>query len=170
MEYDVERASIYMLMKFCVYMGEIIKNNKFYFNGLELNISANNRYSFLEQIYFKNLFNVSAFLNETKGEISNINYKNILKQAKKGDFVFLDPPYLDEYTHTYNINQKLDIGFIKQLKNEIEKLDNKGVKWIMTYADTKDIQKLFKQYNINKYPVYRRYQDKYTYELLVKNF
>jgi site-specific DNA-adenine methylase len=46
LSYDVVRASIYMLMKYCVYMGNLFVNNKFYFNGLDLNISVNNKFFF----------------------------------------------------------------------------------------------------------------------------
>jgi site-specific DNA-adenine methylase len=151
-------------------MGEIIRNNRFYFNGLDLNIYVKNRYSFLENKYFINLRAVNEFLNKNNGKIMNTDYKNILKTAKQGDFVFLDPPYVDDYTHMYNIDQKLDIDFITDLYKEIQKLDNKGVKWIMTQADTKQVKNIFKDYTIIEYPVYRRYQDKYTYELLIKNF
>jgi site-specific DNA-adenine methylase len=170
MKYDINRACMYLLMKFCSYMGEIIRNNRFYFNGLDLNIYVNNRYSFLENKYFINLKAVNEFLNKNNGKIMNTDYKNILKTAKKGDFVFLDPPYIDDYTHRYNIDQKLDIDFITDLYKEMKKLDNKGVKWVMTQADTKQVKGIFKDYTIIEYPVYRRYQDKYTYELLIKNF
>lgn len=170
MKYDLDRASLYMIMKYCVYMGELIRNGRFYFNGLDLNIYTKNQYSFLGNKYFENLKKVNIFLNKSKGKIMSTDYKNILKQAKRGDFVFLDPPYVDDYIYEYNIDQKLDIGFIKQLRNEMDKLDNKGVKWIMTYADTKDIRKIFKEYYITEYPVFRRIQNKYTSELLIKNF
>jgi len=171
MDYDIERASIYTLMKFCSYMGEIIINNKFYFKGLEQNIYNKNKYSFLSQNYFDNLKNVSKFLNETTGEILNTDYKNILKKAKKGDFIFLDPPYIEEkYTHIYNIDQKIDINFMEDMNKELQKLDRKDVKWIMTQADTKEIRKIFKKYEIIEYPVYRRYLNKYVNELIIKNF
>jgi len=170
MDYNIERASIYTLMKFCSYMGEIIINNKFYFKGLEQNIYNNNRYSFLTPNYYNNLENVNMFLNDTYGQIFNTDYKNILKKAKKGDFIFLDPPYIDNYTHMYNINQKIDINFIEELQKELKKLDNKDVKWLMTQADTKNIRKIFKDYEIIEYPVYRIYSNKHVNELIIKNF
>ena len=170
MKYNIERATMYTLMKFCSYMGEIIINNKFYFKGLEQNIYNNNRYSFLKQSYFDNLQSVSTFLNDTDGQIFNTDYKNILRKAKRGDFIFLDPPYIDNYTHMYNIDQKIDINFIEDLRNELEKLDNKDVKWLMTQADTKDIRKIFKNYEIIEYPVYRIYLNKHVTELIIKNY
>lgn len=170
MNYNIERAIIYTLMKFCSYMGEIIINNKFYFKGLEQNIYNNNRYSFLTRSYFNNLKNINIFLNETNGRIFNTDYKKILRKAKKGDFIFLDPPYIDNYTHMYNVDQKIDLNFIEDLKTECMILDNKDIKWLMTQADTKVIRKMFKDYEIIEYPVYRRYLNKYINELIIKNY
>lgn len=41
-DYDYKRGSLFLLMKFCSYMGDILKNNKFMFNGLDLNIDSKN--------------------------------------------------------------------------------------------------------------------------------
>ena len=38
---------------------------------------------------------------------------------------------------------------------QVKKLDDRGVKWIMTQADTKTIRSIFKGYKIVKFPVYR---------------
>ena len=174
MNYDIERASMYLLMKYCSYMGVIIKNNKFYFNGLELNIITGNRYSFLTNKYYNNLINIYNFLNNSNGLILNKNYKNILNKAKKGDFIFLDPPYIDEddydYLLKYNINEKIGLDFIIDLGKELKKLDNKGIKWIMTQSDTKDVKRIFKDYDIISYKVFRGYRKNYVNELRIKNF
>jgi len=72
MSYDINRASVYMLMKYCVYMGNIIINNKFYFKGLDLNISINNDYPFLKKDNYDNIKTVSEFLNNSSyGKIYN---------------------------------------------------------------------------------------------------
>lgn len=61
-------------------------------------------------------------------EFNNCDYRILLSKAKKGDFVFLDPPYggtKDRYTRE---NFCLDSFFA-----ELEKLNDKGVKWILTF-------------------------------------
>jgi DNA adenine methylase len=111
-------------------------------------------------------------LNYTKGLILNKDYKEILKKTKKGDFVFLDPPYVEDHDYRFNYNkdEKLNNKFIYELYKEIKKLDNKGVKWMMTQADTKEIKDIFKDYNIKKFKVYRHITKSYVYELILMNY
>jgi DNA adenine methylase len=172
MPYDIKRASVYMLMKHCSYMGYIIINNEFKFNGLELSIYTRNRYFFLEQNNYNNLISVSKFLNESSGRILNQDYTKILDKAKQGDFVFLDPPYIEDHDYIFNYNkhEKLDSSFIKTLYKQVKNLDARGVKWMMTQSDTKEIKYIFKEYTIKKFNVYRPGSNTYVNELLIMNY
>jgi DNA adenine methylase len=172
MPYDINRASMYLLMKFCEYMGDIIFNNKFYFNGLDMNIYIRNYYPFLKQTYYDNILKVSQFLNNSKGNIFNKNYETILNKAKKGDFIFLDPPYIEErnYTFNYNKDEILDESFINNLYHQVKKLDERGIKWLMTQADTQQIKNIFKEYTIKTFQVYRMCSRTYVNELLIMNY
>lgn len=87
MKYTSKRATTFLLMKYCAF-SDIVKNNKFYFSGLDIYIYKKNCYSFLNKLFFENIHNISKFLNS--GKIYNKSYEEILKKAKKGDFVFLD--------------------------------------------------------------------------------
>lgn len=172
MSYDVGRASMFMLMKYCVYMGILIFKNQFRFHNLDMNIYINNKYHFLNSINYNNLFNVSSYLKSGKGYFYNKDYKIILNKTKEGDFVFLDPPYLEEhnYQFNYNKNEKVNDEFIIELYKELTKLDKKKVKWLMTQADTKEIKNVFKEYTIKKFKVYRNSKKKYINELIIKNY
>lgn len=120
-----------------------------------------------------NINMVSNYLRTSKGKITNDDYRKCLLAAKKNDFVFLDPPYIEDhkYDFKYNINENnLSKGFVLELAEEVKKLDRKGVKWMMTQADTKYVRELFKEYNIMKYPVYRRQSNSHKYELMIKNY
>lgn len=176
---DIKRASNYLLMTYCCFNGSIIKNNKFLFGGLDYNIYLRDSYPFLEQKYYDNLSAINNFLNtskttvtNTKGKIYNKSYEIILDKAKEGDFVFLDPPYIQEHNYGFNYNQNeiLDESFIQGLYNEVRKLDKKGVKWLMTQADTKEIRNLFKDYKINHFRVYRMGMKRYVNELVITNY
>ena len=145
MPYNITRATIFMLMKFCVYMGNIIIKNKFYFMGLDLHISIQNRCFFLEKNNYNNLNKVAEYLNSSNGLILNKDYKEVLNKVKKDDFVFLDPPYVEDHDYGFNYNsgEKLDNKFIMELYKEVKKLDKKKVKWMMTQAETKEIKNIF---------------------------
>jgi DNA adenine methylase len=172
MNYTFDRAKLYMLLKDIAYMGNIIVKNRFYFPNLDLNITVNNSYPFLKEQKFNNIRNVSDFLNETKGKILNKDYKQVLKLAKKGDFVFLDPPYLENlnYQFNYNKNEVIDTHFIETLQKEVKKLDKKGVKWMMTQANTPFIRSIFKKYIIKTFKVYRITKKGYTNEAIIMNY
>ena len=111
--YDYNRAAIFMLMKFCGYNGHIFVNNKFLFGSLDMNIYINDRFFFLEEPMSRNIFEVSKYLNNTDCSIYNKDYKTILSKAKKGDFVFMDPPYVESHNYQFNYNkdEKLDINY-----------------------------------------------------------
>lgn len=172
MPYKLERAAIYLLMKFCSFTGDIIYNNKFYFPSLDMNIYVHKRYFFLEQIKVNNINQVSKFLNTKSGKIFNKSYEKILDKAKEGDFVFLDPPYIEAHNYRFNYNKDevLDKTFIEKLYLEVKKLDKKNVQWLMTQADTEQIKDIFKEYTIKTFQVYRMGSKSYVNELLIMNY
>lgn len=165
--------SVQMLcMIYCAFMGIIFINGRFRFQGLENRIYSDDKYYFLTENYFSRIQEISRFLNESNVRIYNTDYKNVLKSAKKNDFVFLDPPYIYDYDvgFNYNQNEELNLQFLHDLFKECKKLDKKKVKWLMTQADTLTIRKIFKDYSIIKYPVYRSIKKEYTSELIIKNY
>jgi DNA adenine methylase len=172
MPYDIKRASVYLLMKFCSYMGNIIIKNNLYFKSLDLPIIINNRYFFLEENNYNNILEVSHFLNNSKGKIFNKSYEIILDKAKSGDFVFLDPPYIESHNYEFNYNKDevLDEKFLSNLYKQVKKLDKRNIKWLMTQADTKQIKNIFKEYTIKKFKVYRRVSKIYVNELIIMNY
>jgi DNA adenine methylase len=170
--YDVSRASFYLLMLYCSYASNLIINGRFYFQGLDLAIYTRNYYPFLKDAYYNNLQHVSTFLNKTHGHIYNKSYEHILKKAKKNDFVFLDPPYIEDhnYQFNYNKNELLNPSFLKKLYNQVQQLDKKGVCWLMTQANTPEVKHMFNKYTIKKIKVYRPYRNSYVDELVIMNY
>jgi DNA adenine methylase len=115
---------------------------------------------------------VSEYLRTSKGRIYNKDYKDILKRAKPGDFCFIDPPYIEKHSYdfNYNLDEKLDDAFLLDLRAELDELNRRGVKWIMTQANTKEIKTLFKDYKVSSFRVYRNKAKLYKKELIIKNF
>lgn len=172
LQYNIERSAIYMLMTNCNYTGNLIINDKFYFVGLNMHITKRDKYYFLTDKYYDNLRHISNYMKNTNGKIFNSDYKMILKKAKRNDFVFLDPPYVEQHNYgfNYNKNEKLDKEFIEELYKQVKELDKRGVKWLMTQADTQEIKTIFKEYNIKEYSVYRAISKKYKKELIIMNY
>ncbi len=170
MKFDSKRAIVYLLMLYCGYSSSLIINNKFYFTSLSIDI-INNDYSFLTDKYIANLLEINKYLN-TKGKIYNWSYEKVLEKAKSGDFVFLDPPYIEnhDYSFKYNKEEVLNDTFLENLVKECKKLDIKEVKWLMTQSDTKEVRKLFKEYRIRSFKVFRHFRKKYVKELVITNY
>ena len=186
--YETKRATQFVLMKFCSFMGNIIVRGKFKYLGLETHLYEKDKpVYFFSTKYMKLLKDAHAFLNSSNGKIYNKDYKFILSKAKPGDFVFLDPPYIEEhdYQFNYNVGESLNNDFLYELLEQVKMLDKKDVKWIMTQADTVDVRKCFKQYDIipfpvtlrpvknvtslyreNMYPIDRRHQAQHIYYIL----
>jgi DNA adenine methylase len=118
------------------------------------------------------ILEVSHFLNNSKGKIFNKSYEIILDKAKSGDFVFLDPPYIESHNYEFNYNKDevLDEKFLSNLYKQVKKLDKRNIKWLMTQADTKQIKNIFKEYTIKKFKVYRMASKSYVNELIIMNY
>jgi len=92
---------------------------------------------------------VNKYLNSSDVTILNLDFEEAVSTAKKGDFVYFDPPY-DPISDTssftgYDIN-----GFNKneqkRLKDTFEGLTNKGVKCMLSNSKTPFITKLYNEY------------------------
>ena len=179
--YNLNRAIVYLLLINIVY-GNIIIKNKYYFTGFYYNEKYNfgkniGKFRLTTDIFINNISNVSNLLKRkesrnNRGKIYNKDYKVILDKTQKDDFVYLDPPYLEEkiYQFNYNREENIDSTFIDQLLIECQKLDKKEVKWLMSQADTLEIRHKFKDYKIIKYKIFRFFLKDYKTELLIKNY
>lgn len=170
----MKRTTYFLLLKFCSYMGIIMKKNTFVFSAIDLeyiHLSDNKLPSSFEERYFQNIQHVSEYLNSGDGQILNEDYRQVLAIAKKDDFVFLDPPYVEshDYAFNYNHGEVLDDTFIVTLLKECKKLDKRNVRWMMTQADTPRVRNLFAKYNITEMKVYRAARRTYTTELIIRN-
>lgn len=121
---------------------------------------------------------VSQYLNANKITILNMDFESCLKDAKRGDFIYLDPPY-DPVSDTacftgYDLN-----GFNKdeqvRLKETFDELDSRGCKVLLSNAYTNFIVDLYKNYNQTKISAIRAINSNAEKrgkvdEILVKNY
>jgi DNA adenine methylase len=87
-----------------------------------------------------------------KDDISTKHFYEAIKDAKAGDFVYLDPPY-------YPLNEKSSFttytkdNFLEKeqehLARVFKELDKRGCKVMLSNSDTDFIKNLYKEYTIN---------------------
>jgi len=92
-----------------------------------------------------------------KVDILNEDYKEVLKMAKKGDFIYLDPPYYP-VNRTSSFTSYTSNNFLEKEQEELKdifvKLHKKGCFVMLSNSDTSFINKLYsglgKKIKINK--------------------
>jgi len=79
-------------------------------------------------------------------QISNTSYKYVLDQAKKGDFVYFDPPYYP-VSRTASFTAYSNNGFLQKEQSELRdtflELHNRGCYLMLSNSDTPFINSLF---------------------------
>lgn len=94
---------------------------------------------------------VSKYFNKVDIKIMNCDFEQSLKNIRRGAFVYLDPPY-DPVSSSANFTGYDKGGFNRdeqiRLKNLCDKLDRKGVKFLLSNSATEFIKDLYKDYNI----------------------
>lgn len=128
--------------------------NKTCFNGIwRVNSKWQNNVPYWKNanpaIYSKeNILSCSSILSK-KTFLQSWDFKEILKKAKKGDFVFLDPPY-DPISETANFTSYNGFKFCREMQKELydtfKILDKKGCYVMMTNTATNFIQDLYNDY------------------------
>ena len=97
-----------------------------------------------------NLITVSNYLTMNDIKILSVDFEEALKDAKKGDFVYFDPPY-DSDTNTFNSYTEGGFGKEDQrrLARVFKELDDRGVYVMLSNHNTTLIRELYEGYNIN---------------------
>ena len=94
---------------------------------------------------------VNKYFNESNIKFLNVDFENAVKNAKKGDFIYFDPPYAP-ISKTSNFTGYNESGFGEneqiRLKTLCDILDKKGVKFLLSNSDCEFIRELYRDYNI----------------------
>lgn len=121
---------------------------------------------------------ISNYLNQNAITISNLDFEEAVKESKKGDFIYFDPPY-DPISDTssftgYNLDK---FGKEEQcrLKHVYDKLTEKGCKVMLSNSATEFIRNLYATYKIITIPASRNINSVATGrgridELLILNY
>ena len=121
---------------------------------------------------------VSNYFNKAKITFKCTDFEEAVKGISKGDFVYFDPPY-DPVSNTssftgYDING-FDKEEQKRLKELCDKIDRRGVKFLLSNSATDFILDLYKDYNVTIVQARRPINSKGNRrgevdEVLVKNY
>jgi len=110
----------------------------------------------------ENIFQLSDFLNKEHVEITSLDFSIAVRNAKKGDFIYFDPPY-DYDNHEGFVNYNKD-GFDRKdlirLKETCDVLIEKGCIVLLSNNDTSFVRNLFLDNN---------HENFYSIESLIAN-
>lgn len=129
--------------------------NKACFNGLyrvnsknEFNVPFNKKMK-INTYDGQNLGIVHSFLNFNDIKILNCDFEEAVKNAKKGDFIYFDPPY-DSDTTTFNSYTEDGFGKEEQVRlaKVFKELSNKGCYVMASNHNTKLVNELYNEFNI----------------------
>ena len=127
--------------------------NKACFNGL-YRVNSKNEFNVpfgkktkLNTYDENNLNIIHSFLNCNNITILNVDFEEAVKDAKKGDFIYFDPPY-DSDTKTFNSYTKNGFGKEEQkrLAKVFKELDKKGCYVMLSNYNTTLINELYSNY------------------------
>lgn len=94
---------------------------------------------------------VSNYFNKSKIKILNGDFEEALKGIRKGAFVYFDPPY-DPISSSSNFTGYSEGGFDRdeqiRLKEVCDRLNSRGVRFLLSNSSTEFIKDLYKDYDI----------------------
>ncbi len=98
-----------------------------------------------------NLGMIYYFLNSNDIKLLSTDFEEAVKDAKKGDFVYFDPPY-DSDTSTFNSYTENGFGKEEQkrLAKVFKELDKRGCYVMISNYNTKLVKELYKDYYFHK--------------------
>jgi len=148
---DLIKASRFIYLNKTCFNGLYRVNKKGYFNVPFNGKEKVNTYD------KDNIINLNKFLNKPNVKILNGDFEDAVKDAKKGDFIFFDPPYdmLKEDTFESYTKEGFGVEGQKRLAKLFKKLDKKGCYVMVTNHNTPLINELYKDYNIDLIDVKR---------------
>lgn len=141
---NVERAARF------IYLNKTGFNGLFRVNSQNQMNTPYGRYKNPAIVNAEILTAVSEFLNDPKVEILNGDFEEAVKNAKRGDFVYFDPPYAplvdDKKSFVgYTLNG-FDAKEQERLRDLFNALTNKGVKVMLSNSSVPYIHDIYSEY------------------------
>jgi len=152
-----DRCASYMQRPAVQRAARFIYLNKTGFNGL-YRVNKNNqhnvpfgRYKNPKILDQENILACSAILQYT--DIYQGDFESILSRVARGDFVYLDPPYIPlnaTSNFTNYTSGGFDMGMQQRLKEFCDTLTERGVKFMLSNSSAPLVYELYSNYHIDK--------------------
>lgn len=121
---------------------------------------------------------VSTYLKSNEINITNVDYEKSIDEITKNSFVYFDPPYhpiSDSSNFTGYVSGGWNSDDQKRLRDLCDKLDAKGVKFLLSNSNASLISSLYKNYRITTVKASRSINSNGSKrgeidELLIKNY
>lgn len=180
----LDRTDGYQSMSDIEKAARIIYLNKTCFNGLYRVNQAGQFNAPYGKYKRPNIINkpailaMSNYFNKNNIKIMQGDYKKALKNLRKGSFVYFDPPYMP-VSSSSSFTGYTERGFGQkdqiELKKICDKLNDQGIKFLLSNSDHSLIRDLYKNYDITTVQAKRAINSKghkrgEINELLVKNY
>ena len=131
--------------------------NRFCFNGLYRTNSKgqfNVPFNYSENQNICNYDNLLAVSNKIKNvKIIAGDFETVLKRnVRRNDFVYLDPPYAVNNRKIFKQYGPSTFGTedLNRVKSVLEHIDNKGAKFLLSYAYCREANELFSGWKVSK--------------------
>lgn len=135
--------------------------NRFCFNGIyrtntqgDFNVPyAHTRAGFIPTIEtFRRAANLLA-----RATLKCADFGTLLSGVREGDFVFLDPPYVVESRRVFRQYDKRAFteADLDRLALHLEKMDRRGAKFVLTYADCREARNAFSAWSSRRISIRR---------------
>lgn len=85
------------------------------------------------------------------------DFGSVLKSVRRGDFVYLDPPYIVESRRIFRQYDERVFcqGDLVRLKEHLIRIEDKGAAFVLSYADSTEARKLFSNWDTRRVQVRR---------------
>jgi DNA adenine methylase len=104
------------------------------------------------------------------------DFAKTLERVKRGDFVYLDPPYAVSSRRIFRQygKQTFDVSDIPRLSEWLDEIVNRGADFLVSYADCSEARTLASCWSAARYPIRRHIAGfagsrRHAYEWLISN-
>jgi DNA adenine methylase len=148
---DVTKSARFIYLNKACFNGLYRVNSKGFFN-----VPFNNKIE-IKSYDLKNLKNISQYLNDSCTKILNEDFEVVCSNAKKGDFIYFDPPYDLLKEDTFDSYTKTAFGKEGQIRlaELFKELDRRGCYVMLSNHDTPFIRELYAGFKIELFQVKR---------------